>query len=353
MATCASQGCPRLLLRKKCYKHGHCCQACRYGEPSHTNNCLRPDRDDTHNTNRHWRNARTIVGHTSVLAGLSQADQFADATARHSSSFPLTMMVASSSIMPLTLPASWCLGDLAGRSGDPVMEYVEWYARRYDLSLRGLGEWQLLSAHLLNRVEEVESARPLRLFAHRQDSIPLSRREYELACVDVADKGVDGLSPMYKIGDVTGVDFRVQAVVAMHAATAASLLFEAIQIIENRDVRERAFLCHGATHRSVACCFLPAAIVYPRAETYLTTAARTRRDAHSFGLYARPIDFASSCFSWQGGASGCSRQRRRARRRRRWRVDERPWRLRLRRRLLGGAVAGFTELTAGEVAALN
>jgi hypothetical protein len=190
------------------------------------------------------------------------------------------------------------------------MEYVEWYARRYDLSLRGLGEWQLLSAHLLNRVEEVESARPLRLFAHRQDSIPLSRREYELACVDVADKGVDGLSPMYKIGDVTGVDFRVQAVVAMQAATAAALL-EAIQTIERYNLHELAFLCRGATHRSVACCFLLAAIAYPRAEIYLTT-KRTQADAHRFGLagHARSIDdFASSCSSWQqgGGASDCSR----------------------------------------------
>ena len=227
------------------------------------------------------------------------------------------------------------------------------YTLQSKLSLRGVDAtrvWQALSEHLMmSRVEHKSFRRLLRLFAHRRDRMP-RLLEDAFATVDVADGRIDGHSQMYNMSSVTGVGFRMQAVVAMHAATAASLLLEAIQIIENRDVRERAFLCHGATHRSVACCFLPAAIVYPRAETYLTTAARTRRDAHSFGLYARPIDFASSCFSWQGGASGCSRGGARG--------GEgggggEGLAAAATQSLLGGAVAGFTELTAGEVAALN
>ena len=81
-----------------------------------------------------------------------------------------------------------------------------------------------------------------------------------------------------------GIDFRVQAVVATQAATAESL-HEAIRRIEDVDATDFSFVCHGATHRSVACCFLLAAIAYPRAEICLTT-ARTRRAAESGGLYA-------------------------------------------------------------------
>ncbi len=102
--------------------------------------------------------------------------------------------------------------------------------------------------------------------------------------MDVAKRGVDAHSPMYELTAVTGVDFRVQAVVATQAATAEALR-EAIRRIEDVDADEFSFVCHGATHRSVACCFLLAAIAYPRAEICLTM-ARTRRAAASCGLYA-------------------------------------------------------------------
>jgi hypothetical protein len=71
-----------------------------------------------------------------------------------------------SSIEPLTLPAAWLRGALN------ATYYVEWYATRYSLILRGVGDWKALSGHPMNRVE-ADTFRPLlRLFAHRQDSIP-------------------------------------------------------------------------------------------------------------------------------------------------------------------------------------
>ena len=129
-------------------------------------------------------------------------------------------------------------------------------------------------------MEPVTSHRRLRLFPHAQDSVP---ERLQSAHVDVAKREVSAHSHMYELSSVTGVDFRVQAVVATQAATAEALR-EAIRRIEDVGAQEFSFVCHGATHRSVACCFLLAAIAYPRAEICLTT-ARTRQAAESCGLY--------------------------------------------------------------------
>ncbi len=89
-------------------------------------------------------------------------------------------------------------------------------------------------------------------------------------------------SNLYEMGSVTGVDFRVQAVVASQLVT-AEVLLEAFNYIELYDSTEFAFVCHGATHRSVACCFLFAAIAYPEAIVCLST-PRTQRAAEEYGL---------------------------------------------------------------------
>jgi hypothetical protein len=60
-------------------------------------------------------------------------------------------------------------------------------------------------------------------------------------------------------------------------AETAPALFSAIQLIGDADVSEFAFLCHGATHQSVACSLLLAAIAaayYPRADRYYLTRRR-------------------------------------------------------------------------------
>ena len=108
--------------------------------------------------------------------------------------------------------------------------------------------------------------------------------------IDVAAAGVDGRGPvlypggprLYELPDVTGVDAQVQAVVASQAATARSLLV-ALELIEQQDLRQFSFVCHGATHRSVSCCLLLAAITYPHARVYFTT-RRTWEAADAAGL---------------------------------------------------------------------
>ena len=85
--------------------------------------------------------------------------------------------------------------------------------------------------------------------------------------------------------------FSIESRPAMIASTAAQMglvtaeaLLEAFNYIELYDSTEFAFVCHGATHRSVACCILLVAMVYPEAIVCLST-PRTQRAAEEYGLF--------------------------------------------------------------------
>ena len=166
-----------------------------------------------------------------------------------------------------------------------VVAYVCQLVESHGLTLgaRAGERWQALADRLESPFYPSGGHRRLRLFPHAQDRIPL-RFQAADCHVDLAVRGVDGRSSLYELSKVTGVDQRVQAVVACQEATADALL-AALERIEDMDMLEFCFVCHGATHRSVACCFLLAAIAYPHAEVHLTT-DRTRRAAKTCGLYA-------------------------------------------------------------------
>ena len=80
----------------------------------------------------------------------------------------------------------------------------------------------------------------------------------------------DSILYKYAMRLVTGVEFRVQAVVASQRVT-PEVLLEAFNSIEQYDYTEFAFVCQEADHCSVACCFLLAAIAYPGAIVCLST----------------------------------------------------------------------------------
>ena len=104
--------------------------------------------------------------------------------------------------------------------------------------------------------------------------------------INVNERGVDagGVRELgYEMKQVTGIDDCVQAVVASQGIT-PTLLCEAMWMIEGGDLFDFAFVCSHATHRSVACCFLLAAVIYPHCQIILTT-ARTQREAGKQGLY--------------------------------------------------------------------
>ena len=173
-----------------------------------------------------------------------------------------------------------------GPRGMTVVAYVRQLIESHGLKLgeRARERWQALA----ERIECLyPRTRRLHLFPHAQDQIPprfLVNGTGVSAHVDLAERGVDGRSSLYQLSKVTGVDQCVQAVVACQAATADALL-AAMECIEDKDIFEFCFVCHGATHRSVAGCFLLAAIAYPFAEVHLTK-NRTRQSAQSCGHYS-------------------------------------------------------------------
>ena len=122
--------------------------------------------------------------------------------------------------------------------------------------------------------------RYLRLEPHREDNIPNKFQEWH---IDVAGRGVEGINyDLYRLCDVSGVDEVLQAVVASQKVT-AECLTDAMQQVEAFQKHEFSFVCHGATHRSVPCCLLLAALAYPKACVHLTT-SRTRTSAAKNGL---------------------------------------------------------------------
>ncbi len=96
--------------------------------------------------------------------------------------------------------------------------------------------------------------------------------------VDVHGIGIIAFArSRYALADVTGLDFEALAVILTQASTACALLADC-EAIEAHDRYEFAFVCPGATHRSVGCCVLLAAIIYSDA-TVVLTIARTRAAA--------------------------------------------------------------------------
>jgi len=172
------------------------------------------------------------------------------------------------------LPESW------QRGNQEPLEYALWFMYRYQLHMEpgATDHWRCLS----QKLPTVDTERALLIHAFARDTMPGEFRE-EARSLDVHERRVNARADaMYELGSVTGLDFEVQAVMLTQSCTACALL-DACEAIELHDNHEFAFACHGATHRSVACCVLLCAIVYPRAQIVLTT-SRTQRAASERGM---------------------------------------------------------------------
>ena len=111
------------------------------------------------------------------------------------------------------------------------------------------------------------------------------------------DRGLNArCNHLYCMQEVTGLDFRVQAVLITQKETAFVLL-DACRLIEVDGLNDFCFVCQGGTHRSAGCCVLLAALIYQNTEVILTT-SRTRNAAVELGMASRfasssPIRFSS------------------------------------------------------------
>jgi hypothetical protein len=247
---CARPGC-RYDHKQGPRRHGFCCSACRRGDPYHTANC--------------WGQGRMVC-----LAGAAAAAATLDSSLPAVPTRQLDLRQRARHSQMVRLPVAWKRG-----TNEPLA-YVLWFMHRYGLQLKPGAQalWEQLTCKSLSTVR---TRRELLLYAFKQDTVPDGFQNASMS-VNVDIKGLDArASSMYALGDVTGLDFEVQAVLLTQACTAEALL-AACAAIEAHDRYEFAFVCRGATHRSVACCVLLAAIIYPDATVVLTT-ARTRTAA--------------------------------------------------------------------------
>ena len=252
-SVCARPGCGYGHKRGP-RRHGFCCSACWCGEPYHTGNCFGQ-------------------GRMVCLAGVAAAAATLEALPRGTR--PLDLRQRATLSQMVRLPVAW-----KRNTEEEPLAYVLWFMHRYGLQLElgALACWERLSCKL----STVFRRRQLLLYALKQDSVPDGFEDPSMS-VNVHRMGLDAHArSLYALRDVTGLDFEVQAVLLTKACTSLSLL-AACEAIEAFDRYEFAFVCHGATHRSVACCVLLAAIIYSDATVVLTT-ARTQAAAIARGL---------------------------------------------------------------------
>ena len=250
---CVRAGCPH-VHRREVKRHGYCCNQCRLGYGAHTENC-------------------SGAG-SQVLSELLQVQvqrhrrQDDESEAPPPPAPPRTRQLVTSL---WHLPPQW-------RSGsDTAIDYALWCVERYGIALPRAAriEWMRLSV----LAEGLRHGRVVRISALAEDQVDATAG---LEHVNLVRAGVSAYSHLYALQDVTGLDFRVQAVLATQLQ-AVRAMTGAVRTIENQDLMDYAFVCHGATHRSVGCCVLLLATAYQSGILRLTT-LRTRNAALLWGL---------------------------------------------------------------------
>ena len=154
--------------------------------------------------------------------------------------------------------------------------HLKWYAHHFSLNMEAgaMAAWKMLA----DESRSYHTARSLRLYAYAQDATPPG-----VAMINVHDRGLNAhCNHLYRMREVTGVDFAVQAVLITQKETAIVLL-DACRLIETRGLADFCFECHGGTHRSVGCCVLLAALIFQNCEVVFTT-RRTRKAAWNRGM---------------------------------------------------------------------
>ena len=266
---CARVGCSFAHLNGQRH-HGYCCSACKRGDPVHTRNCTGYKQAVTQ-----LQSAHAHVPDATMLAPTQNSAVITDVTSR------------LHGLEAIYLPSTWRLGE-----DDDMLTHLEWYARRFGLDMEAgaMEAWKMLE----DQPRRQRKTRPLRLYAFAQDSTPPG-----VAMINVHDRGLNArCNHLYRMQEVTGLDFRVQAVLITQQETACVLL-DACRLIEVHGLNDFCFVCQGGTHRSVGCCVLLAALIYQNTEVILTT-SRTRNAAVELGMASRFASFSTLGFDWVG-----------------------------------------------------
>jgi hypothetical protein len=159
-------------------------------------------------------------------------------------------------------------------------DFLSWFIERFHIhvSFRVALQWGALTAYALDDLrDDAWRMRDLNIYVLRESEAGIDSPSQ----INVHTRGLDGRSNLYDMGNVTGVDFIVQAVLIGQVLT-PSILLETCRNIQRNDLQDFTFVCHGATHRSVGMAFLLSMIVYPNSRIHLST-HRTLLAAHTRG----------------------------------------------------------------------
>jgi len=299
--TCKRLFCPFARRDGAHRNHGFCCNACRRGEKWHTSNCggqyqetvaaQREPRADAHQEPegepaahapatqpkaRPWRNALppykqnflngTLpgcpVGGAPPRGLPSDGKEFYNAPPGTRFRLPDDRKVR--------LEDFW----------DCVEDYTDIINTRLDTTVNQA--WR----HLHQAASLTNPSRQLTIFVLAKGSTYLGQSS---SFIDVHDLGVDATprldpagAPLYEMKEVTGIDLKVQAVVATQRV-AVDAIVRARDMIEEGDLRHFAFVCSFATHRSVACAMILASFIYHEASIVFCT-RRTESSARNRGM---------------------------------------------------------------------
>ena len=170
------------------------------------------------------------------------------------------------------IPSHWCCVD------GNIVEHIQWYMSHFGLAMpcRTAAAWSRLE--LIS--PRINQGKFLTIYVFAEHQAP-----EDVPSINVHEKRLNGHNyQMYEMGDVTGVDFAVQAFLATQEVT-PDILLEASLRIENESLQHFVFICSHATHRSVGVALLLAMLVYHNAKIVLTT-KRTFRAAFDRGMLA-------------------------------------------------------------------
>ena len=165
-----------------------------------------------------------------------------------------------------------------------IIEYITWFAQSYDLPIKQQVKhaWHQFAIQVNNHVTPAMRSRELRLISWKRDHVDEIKSRFRF--LDLGKfEALTTFNKQYDVRPLSGFDFCVLAVLVIQEVT-VDVLLAAIDMVERNDLRDLALCCDGATHRSVGCMILLAAMVYPNAEIVLTT-KRTQQDAINYGLW--------------------------------------------------------------------
>ena len=270
---CNRPDCPFVRSHGPPRRHGYCCNACRYGEAQHTQNC----------TGFLTSVATAVITHEVVEEPEPETIPASPRMYRNCRFRDRGPTVCDT----FCIPPAWACGD----GDDDFMHHLHWFFDNYGLT----PEWDVLRSWQ-ESLQRRTMHRPLTIHVLSERNLEwLSQKYHGILLNRPDDYGwkpyyLDARSGQYNRHDVTGINWVVQATLltqnsCYRALNYAATWIEAMQTWQSHP--QFAFVCSHATHRSVGCAVLLATFIYKHARIRFTT-PRTIQAAMDLGMVPCP-----------------------------------------------------------------